>query len=198
MLDRKTMLTVLALVLLMLASAIWLVGHMKRWSVIPFVPPACVMILVAGLQWRFAHAEGDLLAWTKLGSFFAISYAAICAGYELILVMRVLKVAALPTFLSLIRLVFACFGVQFLVLGNWIAKLPPLKMWRPASLSRNMAGEAAILRFGGWLMVAYGLIVIASAFLIPMSLVAPLVRSMSLALLTVIIIRRRQLKTLTH
>ena len=71
-------------------------------------------------------------------------------------------------------------------------------MWRPASLSRNMAGEAAILRFGGWLMVAYGLIVIASAFLIPMSLVAPLVRSMSLALLTVIIIRRRQLKTLTH
>jgi hypothetical protein len=197
MLDRKTMLTVLAFVLFMLAAAIWLVGHVKRWSVMPFVPPACVMILLAGLQWRLAHAGGDLPAWTKFGSFFAITYAAICAGYELILVMRTLEVAALPTSLSLIRLVFASFGVQFLVLGNWIAKLPPLRMWRPASLSLNMAGEAAILRFGGWLMVAYGLIVIASAFLIPMPLVVAIVGSMSFAFPIVIIIRRRQLKTQT-
>lgn len=153
------------------------------------------MILVAGLQWRLAHAKDDLPAWTKFGSFFAITYAAICAGYELILVMRALEVAALPTSLSLIRLVFASFGVQFLVLGNWIAKLPPLRMWRPTSLSLNMAGEAAILRFGGWLMVAYGLIVIASAFLIPLPLVAALVGSMSLAFPIFIIIRRRQLKT---
>jgi hypothetical protein len=195
MLDRKTMLTVLVFVLLTLATAIWLIGHVKRWSVIPFVPPASVMILVAGLQWRLAHAEGDLLAWSKFASFFAISYAAICAGYELILVMKILKVAALPTSLSLIRLVFASFGVQFLVLGNWIAKLPPLRMWRPASLSLNMAGEAAILRFAGWLMVAYGLIVIASAFPVPLSLVAALVGSMSLALLIAIVIRRRQLRT---
>ena len=197
MLDRKTMLTVFAFVLFMLAAAIWLVGHMKRWSVMPFVPPACVMILVAGLHWRLAHAEGDLVAWTKFASFFAITYAAICAGYELILVMRVLEMAALPTFLSLIRLVFASFGLQFLVLGNWIAKLPPLRMWRPASLSLNMAGEAAILRFGGWLMVAYGLIVIAVAFLFPMPLVAPLVGSMSLAWIIVVVIRRRQLRTQT-
>ena len=59
MLDRKTMLTVLAFVLFMLAAAIWLVGHMKRWSVMPFVPPACVMILVAGLQPGIAQEAAD-------------------------------------------------------------------------------------------------------------------------------------------
>jgi hypothetical protein len=196
MLDRKTMLAVLALVLLMLASAIWLVGHMERWLIIPFLPPACVMIVLGALHWRFAHAKGDLSAWTKFGSFFAISYAAICAGYELILVMRVLNVTAPTTFLSLIRLLFAFLGVQFFVLGNWIAKLPPLGLWRPASLSLNKAGEAAMLRFRGWLMVAYGVTLVASAFLIPMSLITPLVVSMSLALLIVALIRRRQLKAM--
>jgi hypothetical protein len=90
------------------------------------------------------------------------------------------------------------FAVQMLVLGNWKAKLPPLKAWLPASLSLSAAGEAAILRLEGWLLVAYGLIVIAAAFLIPMSLIAPLFASMSLALLIVILIRRRQRKTLTH
>jgi len=54
------------------------------------------------------------------------------------------------------------------------------------------------LRFEGWLLVAYGLIVIASALFIPMSLIAPLFGSMSAASLIVVLIRRRQLrKTMT-
>jgi hypothetical protein len=95
-------------------------------------------------------------------------------------------------------LLIAFFGAQMLVLGNCRAKLPPLKAWLPASLLLSAAGEAAILRLEGWLLVAYGLIVVATAFLIPMSLIAPLFASMSLALLIVILIGRRQLKTLTH
>ena len=69
---------------------------------------------------------------------------------------------------------------------------------RRLTITGDVAGEAAILRFEGWLLVAYGLIVIASAFLMPMSLIAPLFGSMSLASLVVILVRRRQLrKTLT-
>jgi hypothetical protein len=113
---------------------------------------------------------------------------------ELFMVIKVSNVTALPTFFAPARLILASVGVMFLVLGNWVAKLPPLRMWQPANLSLDMAGEAAILRFKGWLLVAYGLVLVVSALLIPLSLFAPLAGSMSLALFIVILIRRRQLK----
>jgi hypothetical protein len=197
MLDRKVKLIVSAFVLVMLASAIWLVTYTARWSAIPFALPACAMFVVGVWQWRIARAEGDLSAWTRCGSFVLISYAAICTGFQLMLVMKVLKVIAQPSTLSLMRLLFALSGAALLVLGNWMGKLPPLKpppgMWRPAGLALDLAGEAAMLRFAGWIMVAYGLTVIAGALFVPMSLIAPLVGSMSLATLIVVLIRRRQL-----
>ena len=192
MLDRRAKLTVLAFVVLMLASSIWLVAYTGRWSAIPFFLPACVLFVVGVWQWRLARAEGDLSAWTKWGGFLAISYAAICAGFQLMLVIKVLKLTALPPS-SFARVFLACFGAQLLVLGNWMAKLPPLRAWRPASLALDAAGEAAMLRFGGWLLVAYALIVIASALFVPASLIAPLISSMSLASLIVVFIKRRQL-----
>jgi hypothetical protein len=197
MLDRKVILTVSAFVLVMLASAIWLVTYTARWSAIPFVLPACAMFVVGVWQWRIARAKGDLSAWTRWGGFVLMSYAAICTGFQVMLVIKVSKVIALPSTLSLVRLLIACSGAHLLVLGNWMAKLPPLKpppgMWRPASLALDLAGEAAMLRFGGWIMVGYGLTVIASALLVPMPMIAPLVGSMSLATLTVVLIKRRQL-----
>ena len=193
MLDRRAKLFVLAFVMLMLASAIWLVSHTGRWSALPFFLPACVMFVVGVWQWRMARAEGDLAAWTKWGGFLAMSYAAICAGFQVMLVLKILKLTALPPS-SFARAFVAFFGVQLLVLGNRMAKLPPLRAWRPASLALDAAGEAAMLRFGGWLLVAYALIVIASALFVPASLIAPLLGSMSLASLIVVLIRRRQLR----
>jgi hypothetical protein len=193
MLDRKIMLIVSAFVLAMLAAAIWLLAYQGRWSVMPFTAPAGVVMVAAGLRWRLARASGDLSAWTKWAGFFAISYAAICAGFQLVLVVTSLKVIATPLS-PLMRLFFALFGVQFFILGNWIAKLPPLEIWRPAWLSLGVEGEAAMLRFGGWLFVGYGLILVGSAFLIPVHLIAPVVVSMTLASLIVVVIRRRQLR----
>ena len=193
MLDRKTGLTVLALVPAMLVSAVWLEVSAARWSAIPFLMPACVMFVVGLWQWRMARVEGDLSDWTKWGGFLAVSYAAICTAFQLMLVMKVLKLIALPSSLSVSRLLMAFVGVQLLVLGNGMAKLPPLRGWRPASLALDAAGEATMLRFGGWLLVGYGLIVVASAFLIPTALIAPLLGSMSFASLVVVLIRRRQL-----
>jgi hypothetical protein len=186
MLDRKTMLAVSAFVLLMLAGAIWLSGPMERWPVRAFFLPATVVILVGALQWRFAHAEGDLSAWRKWFGSLAITYAAISAGS----VMKELQVTPLPAALPVIRLLIAFVGVQFLVLGNWLAN----RMRRPASLSLDRADEAAILRLGGWLLFAYGPVLIVSALLIPMSLIQPLVISTMLASLIAVVIRFRQPK----
>jgi hypothetical protein len=194
MFDRKTTLAVSALVLLMLAGAIWLAGHMQRLPFIGFIPPAGVMFVAGVYQWRLARAEGDLAPWRKLSGFVVISYTAICTVLELFMVMKVSNVTALPTFFAPARLILAFLGVLFLVVGNWIAKLPPVRMRQPAGRSLDMAGEAAMLRFKGWLVVAYGLVLFVSALLIPISLFVPLLGSTTLALYVVLFIRRRQLK----
>jgi hypothetical protein len=194
MLDCKAKLIVLAFFLAMMASAIWFVDYAVRWSAILFFLPACLMIFVGVWQWRMARAEGDLSAWSRWIGFLAISYAVICAGFQLMFVMALLKVIAPPSALLVIRLLIGFFGVQLIVLGNWKAKLPPLRGWRPDGPSLGAADEAAILRFEGWLLVTYGLIVIASAPFIPFSLIAPLFGSMSAASLIVVLIRRRQLR----
>jgi uncharacterized membrane protein len=194
MLDRRAMLVVAALVLAMLAAAIWLVVHAGRGPITPFLAPFCVVTVVAVLSWRLRSASGDRAAWAAWCVFFAVSYAVICAAFQLLLVLVDLKVIA-PPGLPWVRFFFAVFGAQFFVLGNWMAKLPPPGFWRPAWLSLSAIGEAAILRFGGWLFVFYGLIVIASAVLLPMNLITPMVVSLSLALVIVVGVRRRQLRT---
>jgi hypothetical protein len=194
MLDRKVMLVVSALVLAMLAAAIWLVAH-GDWSIRPFLAPACVALVTAGLHWRLKGASGDRAAWAVWVTLLALSYAVICAGFQLVLVLIALKVIVPPA-LPWVRLFFALFGAQFLVFGNRIAKLPPLEVWRPAWLALGAAGEAAMLRFRGWLLVAYGLAMIAGAILLPSNLIAPTVVSLALASLIMVVIRRRQLKAL--
>jgi uncharacterized membrane protein len=192
MLDRRVVLVVAALVLAMLAAAIWLVLDAGRGPITPFLSPLCVVLVVTVVSWRLRGISGDRAAWAAWFAFFAVSYAVICAGFQLLLVLASLKVIAPPPW---VRFVFAVFGAQFFILGNWMAKLPPPGFWRPAWLSLSAAGEAAILRFGGWLIVLYGLIVIASAVLLPMNLIPPMVVSLALALVIVVGVRRRQLRT---
>jgi hypothetical protein len=114
---------------------------------------------------------------------------------QLWLVLTVLKVVTPPDLLGVQRFFFALFGAQMLVFGNWMAKLPPPGFWRPAWLSLSTAGEAAMLRFVGWVLALFGLTMIACAVLMPMKLIAPMVLSLALATLIVLGVRRRQLRT---
>jgi hypothetical protein len=197
MLDRRAVLVVAALVLAMLAAAIWLVFHAARSPIIiiSFLMPVCVVMVVAVLYWRLQSASGDRAAWAAWCGFVVVSYAVICAGLQLWLVLTVLKVITPPALPLVRRFVFALFGAQFLIFGNWMAKLPPPGFWRPAWLSLSAAGEAAMLRFIGWVFALYGLILIASAVLMPMNLIAPIVVSLTLATVIVVGVRRRQLRT---
>jgi hypothetical protein len=188
------MLAVAALVLAMLAAAIWLVVHAARGPITPFLAPVCVVMVVAVSYWRLLNVTGERAAWAAWCGFFAMSYAVICAAFQLLLVLVGLKVITPPA-LPWVRFFFAVFGAQFLILGNWMAKLPPPGFWRPAWLSLSAAGEAAILRFGGWVFALYGLVLIASAVLLPVNLITPMVVSLTLASVIVVGLRRRQLKT---
>lgn len=194
MLDRRAMRVVAALVLTMLLAAIWLVVGVGRGPIKPFLAPVCVVMVVAMLSWRSQHVSGDRAAWAAWCGFLAVSYAVICAGFQLLMVFIALKVIT-PPVVPWMRLFFALFGVQFFILGNWMAKLPPPGFWRPAWLSLSAAGEAAILRFGGWVFTLYGLVLTGGAVLLPMNLIVPMVVSLTLATVIVVGVRRRQLGT---
>jgi DNA-binding transcriptional ArsR family regulator len=197
MLDRRAMLVVAALDLAMLVAAIWLAVHATRGPliIISFLEPVCVVMVMAVLYWRLQNASGDRAAWAACAGFFAVSYAVICAGLQFWVVLTVLKVITPPALLWGRRLFFALLGAHLLIFGNWMAKLPPPGFWRPTWLSLSAAGEAAMLRFIGWVFALYGLIMIATAVLLPMNLVAPMIVSLTLATVIVVGVRRRQLKT---
>jgi hypothetical protein len=199
MLDRKAMLILSALILVMVGGAIWHVTHAARASVAPFLNPL-IVTMAAGvlvLKERRATASADALAaWKKWGGFFMISCAAIVTAFQLLPVFRKLG-APLPPPELVFRLLIAGYGLVLVVAGDQAPKLPPLEWRRPGVLSLGKAEQLAMLRLGGWLFVCLGLVTFVSALLLPVRLIAAVMGSLVLAMLVVMLAKRRQL-TVRH
>ena len=151
MLDRKAMLILSALILVMLGGAIWHVTHAARASIAPFLIPLIVAI-AAGVfvlkERRVVASAEALAAWKKFGGFFLISVAAILTAFQLLPVLRSLGVP-LPSPELLFRLLVAGYGLVVVVTGDQMPKLPPLEWRRPGGLlSLGKAGQIATLRDG--------------------------------------------------
>jgi hypothetical protein len=195
MLDRKAKLIISALILVMLGAAIWQVAHAAHWSVTPFAIPACVLILAGGcvLQERKITGSADALAaWKKWGSFFFICCTAIQTAFQLLPVFHGMGIP-LPSSELLFRLLIAVYGLLVVVTRNRKPKLPPLDS-RPGMLSLGRAEQGAILRLEGWLLVGFGLATTVSVLLLPISLIAPVIGSLALAMLAAVLVKRRQLR----
>src|SRR6202161_4685002 len=83
MLDREAKLIVSALILVMLGSAIWRVAHAARWSMTPFVIPACVLILVGlcvVLERKMMGSADALGRWKERHRFFFIFCTVVLQG----------------------------------------------------------------------------------------------------------------------
>ena len=195
MLDRKAKLIVSALILVMLGSAIWRVAHTARWSMTPFVIPACVLILVGlcVVLGRKMMGSADALAdWRKWHSFFLICCTVILTAFQLLPVFSRLGIP-LPSSELPFRLLAAGYGLVVVVTGNRKPKLPPLDR-RPGMPSLGRAEQGAMLRLEGWLLVSFGLITTACALLLPIHLIAPTMGSLGLAMLAAVLLKRRQLR----
>jgi hypothetical protein len=196
MLDRKAKLILPVLILVMLGGALWRVAHAAHWSLAPFVIPVS-MIIVAGafaLQERWVVASADALAaWKKWNSFFLIGCAAILTVFQMLPVFRRLGIP-LPSSELLFRLLVAGYGLVVVLTGNREPKLPSLERRWPSVMSLGKAGQIAMFRIAGWLLVAFGLITIVSALLLPLRLIAPMMGSMALAMLAAVLVKRRQLR----
>ena len=200
MLDRKAMLILLALILVMLVGDIWQVTHAARWSMAPFVAPVA-MTIAAGvfvLKERRVVASADTLAaWKQWGSFFLISCAAIVTAIQLLPVLRRLGIP-LPSSVLIYRFLVAGFGIVVVVTGNRTPKLPPLQRRRPGVLSLGTAGQLALLRLAGWLGVSLGLTAIVGALFLSAPLIAPVMVSLDLAMLVALLVERLQLQEARH
>jgi hypothetical protein len=199
MLDRKAMLILSVLILVMVGGAIWHVTHAAPWLVTPFALPLIVTITagVFVLKERRATASADALAaWKKWGGFFMISCAAIVTAFQLLPIFRKLGVPLPPPEL-VFRLLIAGYGLVVVVAGDQAPKLPPLEWRRPGRLSLGKAEQLAMLRLGGRLMVCLGLVTIVSALLLPVRLIAAVMGSLVLAMLVAVLVKRRQLRLRT-
>jgi hypothetical protein len=200
MLDRKAMLILLALILVMLVGDIWQVTHAARWSMALFVAPVTMMI-AAGvflLKERRVVASADALAaWKQWGSFFLISCAAIVTAIQLLPVLRRLGIP-LPSSVLIYRFLVAGFGIVVVVTGNRTPKLPLLQRRRPGVLSLGTAGQLALLRLAGWLGVSLGLTAIVGALFLSAPLIAPVMVSLDLAMLVALLVKRLQLQEARH
>ena len=197
MLDRKAMPILSVLILVMLVSDIWLITHDARRSMALFIPPVTMMIVpgVFVLKERRAVASADVLAaWKKWGSFFLISCAAIVTVFQLLPVFHRLGIP-LPSPELCSRLFVASYGLVVVVSGNRAPKLPPLEWRRPGVLSLGKAGQVAISRLAGWLLVSFGVTIIVIALFLPVRLIAPVMGSLALAMLAAILVKHRQLRS---
>jgi hypothetical protein len=195
MLDRRAKLILSALILVMLGGAVWRAAHAARWSIMPFVIPAEALVLAGMfvvLERKMAGSADALAAWKKWYSFFLICCAAILTAFQLLPVFRRLGIP-LPSSELLFRLLIAGYGLVIVVTGNQKPKLPPLGS-RPGMRSLGKAGEGAMLRLEGWLLVCSGLIITASALLLPIGLIAPVIVSLAFGTIAVILLKRRQLR----
>jgi hypothetical protein len=200
MLDRKAILVLSILVLVMLVGDIWQVTHAAHWSMALFVPPVTMMIAAAVfvLKERVVVASADALAaWKQWGGFFLISCAAIVTVIQLLPVFR-RSGMPLPSSVLNYRFLVAGFGVVVVVTGNRTPKLPPLQRRRPSVLSLGMAGQIAISRLAGWLGVSLGVTAIVSALFLPARPIAPVMGSLDLTMLVALLVKGLQLRETRH
>jgi hypothetical protein len=141
---------------------------------------------------RVTASPEALAAWKKWGSFFLISCAAILTAFQLFPIIRHLGIP-LPSSAWLFRLLVAGYGLVLVVAGNLAPKLPPLDQQRLFRFSLGRAAGAAMSRLGGWLLVSFGLITIASSLLLPLHLTSPLMGLLALVVLVAILAKWRQL-----
>lgn len=196
MLSRKAMLILLVLVLVMLVGDIWQVTHGIRWSIALFAPPVVVMSIVVAFveKERAVVASANAIAdWKKWGGAFGVSIAMILTVGQLLPVFPSLGIT-LPSSELIYRLFVASCGLAIVVIGNHAPKLPPLVSRRPGLLSLGTAGQVAMSRFLGWLLVSSGVTITVSAFL-PWRTMGLAMTSVALAVLIAVLTKRLQLQS---
>jgi len=192
MLDRKVILILMVLVVVMLASDLWQVTHGERWSLALFIPPFMVicMIVSFGSNARDVLVSPAHVAVRKeWGRAIGISCATIFTVIQLLPVLPSLGIA-LPASDLFWRLFLAACGLPFVVIGNRTPKLPPVQWRRPGLLSLGTAEQLTLTRVAGWLIVADGVTTIASAMFLSWRMIVLLIGSVGLATLVVILVNR--------
>lgn len=190
MLSRRTILILLVLILVMLASDIWKVTREERWSITLFLPPVLIISMMRNFV-RSESAVGSAEAFAALKKWFG-AFSIVCAVIFTMLQLQPVISSlgiALPTSELSWRLFVAGCGLPLVVMGNRMPKLPPLKSRRPGVPSPGTAEQLATSRLFGWLIVSLGVTMIVSALFLSRHLTNLLVESVGFATLALVVIK---------
>jgi hypothetical protein len=208
MIHRTAVVISIALMLVMLAAALWRIDLLPDWAyglngapppirkpAVMFIVPACVAFVgavLALMKWLTTATADAVEPWRRWGSNTLIAYGMFCTLFHLYFVARSVGFAESFSPMVVTRTVDVLAGCLIIVMANQRPKLPPLPS-RFGFGQLDPVRGSQLLRFGGRFVVLFGLAIIIAAFVMPPRLVTPLVLSLSTTMALAVIVRKVQL-----
>jgi hypothetical protein len=185
MIDRKALWILILLFLAMTSAAVWRLSLLPDWSHVPmpgprgpvtrsglvlFIQPFGLLFVIASLaapKWLASRPGEALATLYRRIRLFPITVGVILALMQAFLISRSLGHARGLNPQIIARIVMAVTGILVIMQGNVVPKLPRVPS-RFAALNLDPWQSSRSRRFAGRTTVAFGLAVIAGAFLLPL------------------------------
>jgi hypothetical protein len=204
MIDRKALWFLILLCLAMTAAAVWRLSLLPDWTRMPmptprgpitrsglvlFAVPLSLLFTIAALaapKWLASRPNEALAALYRRIRFVPIVSGVLLALLQVFLISRSLRHGLGLNPVAIARIVMAVNGVLVIMQGNIMPKLPRVPS-RFAALNLDPWQAARSRRFAGRMTVAFGLVLIAGAFLLPLRAILVTVPMLTLAFCGVLI-----------
>jgi hypothetical protein len=185
MIDRKTLWILLLLCAAMTAAAVWRLSLLPDWHHVVFVtpkgpvtrngfvlfaPPLCMLFMIALHFWRkwlITGPQDAVTIWYRRNSVFLLAAGMLMVMAQVFNISRSLGYDLNLDGQNFGRFVLVVGGIMTMIQGNLMPKLPLLSK-RFTLFNLDPWQTARSRRFSGWMTVAFGLVMIMAAFLLPL------------------------------
>lgn len=197
MIDRRALWILILLCLAMTAAAIWRLSLLPDWTQLPMItphgprirnglvlliPPFCLLLVLAvafGAKWLAAGPDEAIQARQRLSRLMLVGTGIVMALAQAFNISRSLGYGVSLNAELVARTIMAVTGILVIMHGNALPKLPRLSK-RFASLNLEPWQSARSRRFTGWMTVAFGLVVVNAAVLLPLRAAVPIILILTL------------------
>ena len=211
MIDRKGLWTLILLCLAMTAAAVWRLSLLPDWTHVPMLTPKGMvmknglvlfmgpfvllfMIAVFAIQkWLISGPKEAIAAWYRHGSLLPTMGGVFMALMQVMVISRSFGHGFGLNPVIVARALMGATGILAMMFGNVVPKLPRLSK-RFAMLNLDPWQRARHTQFGARMTVAIGLAMTIAAVLLPISAVAPILLTSTIAFFGAVYWHRHKLK----
>jgi hypothetical protein len=190
MIDRKALWILLLLCAAMTATAVWRLSLLPDWhhlvfmtpkgpvtrnGLVLFAPPFSLVFFIAfhsGWKWLTTGPDDARAAWYRSTRLFPIAVGILTTLAQAFNISRSLGHDLSLDGQTFARFILVSAGILTVMQGNLMPKLPRLSQ-RFALFHLDPWQSARSRRFQGWITVAFGLVMIMAALLLPLPAISP-------------------------